>query len=222
MFLGIALTIGILTYWYDGGQVLMARRFGAESAIRLFPIGIVVAMVAVTLNRVEGFQPGIIFGFIAAAIVIGPRKLNEEEEGQVIFWPAMSLMLLAFISWVLVSPFRDFAADNPDSLFAALPETVAVGIFVGAIEGVFFQLIPMRFMDGHKVWSWNKAAWVALAGLTGFLFWHILLNKERSSFGALGEAMPLTAIIAMSLVFGTTLLVWLFFRMKSAGAESAA
>jgi hypothetical protein len=215
LFLGLVLTIGILTYWYDGGQVIMARRFGVPAAIRLFPVGVVIAIVAVILNRVEGFNPGIIFGFVAAAVIMADRDLGEDEEGQIIFWPALSLMALAAVAFILVHPFRDLASDHPGSVFAALPEMVAVGVFSGAIQGIFFQLIPMRFMDGHKVWSWNKAAWLALAGFTGFLFWHILLNKERASFDALGEALPLTAIILMSSVFLITLAVWLYFRLKA-------
>ena len=220
MFLGVVLTIGILTYWYDGGQVLMAKRLGLQSVIRLFPIAIVIAIASVALTRIEGFQPGLIYGFIAAAVVVGPSQLTKDEEGHLIFWPAVSLLVLATIAWLLVSPFRELAEDNPGSVFAALPETVAVGLFVGAIQGMFFQLIPMKFMDGHKVWSWNKFAWLALAGTTAFLFWHILLNKERSSFDALSEAMPATAIALMGTCFLLTLAGWAYFRTKSTGGHA--
>ena len=136
-----------------------------------------------------------------------------------IFWPALSLMVLALVSWLLLDPLRDMSEDS-DSWIAALPEGIAVGIFVGAVEGMFLQLIPMRYMDGYKIWSWNKLAWLALAGLAAFLFWHALLNSERSSWDALDEATPATAIGLMAICFGLTLAVWAYFRFKPQPVES--
>lgn len=221
MFISIVLTVAILTYFYDGGQVLVAKRFGLESIINMFPVGIVIALVCLAVTRIDGFQPGLIYGFIAAAVIAGPRNPNNEEDGKIIFYPALIMLSLAVVAWLLVDPFRDMATGS-NSWLAAIPEGVAVGIFVGVIEGMFLQLIPMKFMDGHKLWSWNKLAWLALAGTTAFLFWHVLLNAEESSWDAIGQSMPAIAIVAMGLCFGLTMLVYLYFRLRPGQGASLA
>ena len=221
MFVSLVAALLILTYWYDGGQILIAKNFGVASVIRLFPVGILIAVVSLAVTRFVGFHPGLIYGFIAAAVVVGPAGLSRDQEGHVIFWPALSLMVLALVSWLLLDPLRDMSEDS-DSWIAALPEGIAVGIFVGAVEGMFLQLIPMRYMDGYKIWSWNKLAWLALAGLAAFLFWHALLNSERSSWDALDEATPATAIGLMAICFGLTLAVWAYFRFKPQPVEADA
>ena len=39
MFVSLVAALLILTYWYDGGQILIAKNFGVASVIRLFPVG---------------------------------------------------------------------------------------------------------------------------------------------------------------------------------------
>ena len=60
------------------------------------------------------------------------------------------MMAFAVVAWLLVGVFRDLT-DDSDSWLAAVPEGIAVGVFVGAISGMFVQMIPMRFMDGYKL-----------------------------------------------------------------------
>jgi hypothetical protein len=214
MFASMLGAVAILTYWYDGGQILMSRNFGVTSVIRLFPVGILIAALCLAITRVGGYQPGLVYGFVAAAVAIGPVALRKDEEGKVIFWPALSVLGLAVVAWLLVGAFRDLNSDS-DSWLAAVPEGIAVGVFVGAISSLFVQMIPMRFMDGHKVWTWNKFAWALLAGISAVLLWHILLNTERSEFDAIGESTATVAIILMVICFGLSLAVWLFFRLRN-------
>ena len=218
MFLGLIITIAIVTYFYNGGQLIMASIFNLESAILLFPIGVLVAAICVLFTRIDGFQPGVIYGFVASAAVIGSGEVNTDEDGQIIFYPAIALLGLCLVAWILISPFRDFATDHT-SLWAALPETIAVGVFVGALEGTFFQMIPIRYLDGHKVWSWNKAAWVLTAGIAAFMFWAILLHDQSSSASSVTHGTPAVAIVAMAVCLVLSVGFYAFFRLR--GPDSA-
>jgi len=95
---------------------------------------------------------------------------------------------------------------------------------VGGLESTFFQMIPIRYLDGHKIYSWNKAAWVLAAGAAAYMIWQILLNRERSYSSALGHGTPLTAIIAMSVCAALSIGFYLFFRIRNelVGAEAEA
>jgi hypothetical protein len=213
-------TMLILTYWYDGSQILLGRRWGITSMIRLFPVGIAIAVGCVALTLADEFQPGIIYGFIASAVVIGAVEPDRAQQGKIIFFPALALLALAVAAWLLVGPFRDLGEDS-DSWLAVLPEAIAVGVFVAALETLFIQMIPISFMDGNKVWKWNKWAWLAIAGTTAFLFWHILVNQESDSMSVLSEGMPAIIIALMLTCFVLTAATWLFFRINDARKASA-
>ena len=82
-------------------------------------------------------------------------------------------------------------------------------------------MIPLEFMDGKKLWDWNKAAWVGMAGVTAFLFWHVLLNTEQSYFSALQKTTPLTAVLLIGICMALTFAVWTFFKLRHARGDFA-
>jgi hypothetical protein len=214
--------VGAVTYTYSGSQALICRRgHGVPSGVKLFPIGLAVAVLCVLVSRVENFQPGIIYGFIASFAVFGAVTLDRRQMGQLVFIPGIILLGVCILAWFLVDPFRELAQDHKDSWLAAVPEGIAAAIFVGGLEGIFFNMIPLEFMDGKKLWDWNKAAWVGMAGVTAFLFWHVLLNTEDSYFSALQETTPLTAILLIGICMALTLAVWTFFKLRHARGDFA-
>lgn len=213
--------VGAVTYTYSGGQALVSSRgHGIPGGVRLFPAGLAIAVVSVLISRVEDFQPGIIYGFIASFAVFGAAALNRRQLGHVVFFPGLGLLVLSVIAWLLVDPFRDLARDHEGSVLAAVPEAVAAAIFVGGLEGLFFNMVPVEFMDGKKLWDWNKAAWAVMTLLTAFLFWHVLLNTEKSYFSALQQAAPLTAVLLLAICAVMTSALWMFFKLRQPSPAS--
>jgi hypothetical protein len=214
--------VGTVTYTYSGSQALLCNRaHGVPSGVKLFPVGLAIAVLFVLVSRLEDFQPGIIYGFIASFAVFGAVALNRQQMGQLVLIPGIALLGICILAWFLVDPFRELAQDHQDSWLAAVPEGIAAAIFVGGLEGIFFNMIPLEFMDGKKLWDWNKAAWVALAGVAAFLFWHVLLNTESSYFSALQKTTPLTAVLLIGICMALTLAVWAFFKLRHAAATSS-
>jgi hypothetical protein len=210
----------VLTYFYNGAQVLVSNGFGVKSSIVLFPVGIAFAVLSVALTRLDDFQPLVIYGFIASAVVIGSVERTKEQDGKVIFYPVLGLLALCIGAWLLLSPLRTLANDN-GTLLSAIPEAIAAGVLVGGLESMFFQMVPLRYLDGHKVWSWNKLAWLAAAGATAFLTWEILLNHERSSMSAVRHGTPEVALAAMVVCFVLSVGLYAFFRVRNGIAAPA-
>ena len=221
IFISFLAAFAVLTYVYDGGQLLMTNSFGIPGSIRLFPAGIFVALFCIAFTRLLGFQPGIIYGFIAAHTLVAGSVITRDQEGRQILFPALVLLTVCAAAFLLLAPARDLATDN-SSLWAAIPEGVAVGIFVGGLEGLFFQMVPIKWMDGHRLWAWSKLVWLGVTGIIAFLFWHVLLNAESQSFDTLSKTTPLIALLLMGLCFGSTLALYLFFRIKNPRAASPA
>jgi hypothetical protein len=202
----------LLTYAYDGTQLLMSKRYGVPAAIRVFPIGVAVALICVVLTRVTGFVPGLMYGFVASHTILAKTELTKEQEGKQVLYPALGLLAACLLAWFLADPLRNFA-ESEDTWWSAIPEGMAIGLFAAGLQSLFFQLIPIRYLDGHKLMLWNKPAWFALTLFSGFLFWEALLNADSGSVDALKQT---STIVAMSIILGClafTILVYLGFRL---------
>jgi hypothetical protein len=82
-------------------------------------------------------------------------------------------------------------------------------------------MIPVRFMDGHKLMNWSKPAWLAIAMASGFLFWHVLMNEERSSLDALGQTSAATALGLMAFSLAVCVIIYSVFRIRNNGRAHA-
>jgi hypothetical protein len=219
LLVSVLVALFVLTYFYEGAQILYGKRLGIGGAIKLFPVGIAFALISVALTRLDDFQPLVIYGFIANAVVVGAVQPTREQGGKIVFFPTLALLALCLVAFLLLDPFRDLS-EGSGSWIAAVPEAAAVGVFVGALEGTFFQMIPLRYLDGHKLWQWNKLAWFGTAGLTAFAVWQILLNRERDNISVISHGAPEVALIAMAVCLCLTLALYAFFRMKNARASA--
>lgn len=211
LFLSYLGAFAVVTYAYDGTQFLLSRRYGVQSVVRVFPIGVVVALGAVVLTRVTGFEPGLMYGFVAANAIATPQLLTREQEGKQTFYPALVLLTACVLAWVLAGPARSFAEDN-DEWWAAVPEGVAVGLFVSGLQSLFFQMVPIQFMDGAKLLRWNKFAWLGLSLVSGFLFWEALLNDDKDSVNAIEQTKSVVALIVIVSCLAVTIVIWALFR----------
>ena len=100
LLLSVLISVAYLTYMFDGLQVFLAKTVGVKAVLRLFPVGIFVAAFCVAFTRVDGMQPGLIYGFIAASAIVGERKLTTEQDGRNVFIPSMLLLLSALVLWL--------------------------------------------------------------------------------------------------------------------------
>lgn len=211
LFLSYFGAFAITTIAFEGVQWLMSRRYGAAAVVRVFPIGIFVAVAAVLITKVTGFQPGLMYGFVAAHAIVSETRLTAEQQGKQTLYPAMALLGACLLAWVLAGPLRSYAEDNPQ-WYNAVPEGIAVGLFVSGLEGLFFQLIPIDFMEGRKLFVWNKLAWLAISLASGFLFWQVLINDDKGSVDALGATSTVVALLLVLACLGATIALWMFFK----------
>jgi hypothetical protein len=212
--LSLAIAFVVLTYVFDGGQVLFAERvYGIPSAIRLFPLAILLSVFCVAFSRFANLHPGVILGFIAAAITLGDRDLDTRTEARIIFFPMLAMIAVCLAAWLLLDPLRAANEDGSSLVLSSL-EAAAVAVFIGGIQGILFTMLPVEFLDGLKIWRWSKPAWLLTTlGLT-FVFFHIILNQE----GTLASATDAGSIRALYILGAAFWLLtgatWLYFRLR--------
>ena len=126
---------------------------------------------------------------------------------------SMALLGASLLAWVALGPLHQ-AAERDGSSINVLADTIAAAIFVGGLEGVFYSMIPLSFMDGAVVWRWSRMAWVAIFGVTTFLFWQLVINQYAAYADAFRQP-TVFAILAILVVYGTlTAMTWAYFRWR--------
>jgi hypothetical protein len=205
--------VGLVTYLnYGGKSLLIRRRHRAHSMVRMYGTAVGIAAVCVLASRLVGFHPGIVYGFIASTVVLTPLALEEREEARLVLLPAAVLLAVSLAAWLLLIPVRAAAVDG--ALLTTLAESILSIVFVGGLEGLLFNLMPIRFMDGAKVMAWSRPAWAVAFGVVVFLWWQLLLNRNQAYVDALRQT-SVTAVIAVVVFFAlTTGTVWTYFRVR--------
>jgi hypothetical protein len=222
LFLSVILGVGAVTWVCSGLEALVTRRtFGVAAAVRPYPASLAVAALSVGVSRVIGLQPGVIYGFVASCAVTGPGLIDERRQGRVTIVPVATAVFLAVVSLLAMEPLRANA-----SVASSLPGQVAIGagiiVFVGGIEGVAFNMIPLKVTDGGKLFLWHRTVWAATSLVAAFLFWHVLLNRNSQYFGALRQAKSL-AVLAIFVVYTSLSIgLWAYFRWRPPKARADA
>jgi hypothetical protein len=217
LFASLLVGAGAITYVYKGGQVLFTtRRLRLRAGVKLYVVALAIAAGSVLLSRLVGFRPGFLFGFVASYTLLAPAALDRKQSGQLIFFASVALLALSIIAWLLVIPLRE-VTEGTDAAWAALPVGAAVAVFVAGLEGLFFSMIPLSFMDGVKIAQWNRLLWFLMFGAAGFLFWHVLLNQEGSYLHALPERKVVAALSLLAFYSIVTVGTWAYFRQRVKG-----
>lgn len=128
-------------------------------------------------------------------------------------------MAVSVIAWLLIEPVRN-AAESDGSWYLALLESVLGIVFVAGLEGLFINMIPIRFMDGAKVMRWSRVGWALMFGTVTFLFWQLVINRDEAYVDAFKHTNVWVAVIALAFFMLTTGGAWTFFRLRT-GAEEA-
>ena len=153
------------------------------------------------------------YGFVASSVILTPIALGKRESANLVILPSVALLVASLGAWVLMGPAHAAVQHDPSPL-NVLIDTVLAATFVGGLEGVFYSMIPLTFMDGAVVWRWSRIAWVLLFGTATFFFWQLVINQYAAYLDAFRQPTIL-AILAILAVYGTlTVVVWLYFRRR--------
>jgi len=219
LFLSVVIGVGLVTYVCSGVEALMTRRtFHLHAAVRPYPASLAVAVVSVVISRLLNLQPGVIYGFAASCAVSGTNAIDERRQGSVTIFPVMAALALSIVSLIAIEPLR-----ASDAIAASWPGQLAIGagiiIFVGGIEGVTFNMIPLAVMDGGKLYRWRRPVWAAILVVSAFLFWQILLNRDQQYFESLRTTSSLTILLLFLAYAGLSIGLWAYFRWRPARAQ---
>ena len=209
----IVLSIGFLTYLVEGGSSFIARRrYGARSSVRLYGTAILVAIACVLISRLGSFSPGIVYGFVASSVILAPIALARRDEAMLVVLPALALMAVSLAAFVLLGPASSSVTSG--SWQGSFVQTILAIVFVAGLEGLVFTMLPLRFMDGAVVMRWSRVGWAFLFGTGVFLWWQLLLNRDRAYLDTFRQSNVQLVLVALVFFMATTGVVWGYFRFR--------
>jgi hypothetical protein len=158
------------------------------------------------------FRPGYLYGVVAGAAF--QRALSKDEEGRGVLASAAVLIVASLIAWLAWIPVSHAANKPGASLLILILDAVLAAIFVTGIESVFIGLVPIRFLDGHKLFTWNRVLWGVLFVLGVFGFVHLLLRPGGGYFNQ-HTNLPVLTMLGLFVAFGLgSVAFWAYFRYR--------
>jgi Zn-dependent protease len=143
----LAVLTGFLPH--ELGHKLVAQHFGARAEFRVFPLGLVVALISS------------FFGFVFAApgAVYIDGRLSSKENGLVsLAGPGVNIAIAsALIATSFLFPIGNLVGDT-------LWIVGSVNAYLAA-----FNLLPIPPLDGSKVFKWNKVVWIGSIAIAALL-----------------------------------------------------
>ncbi|MGC0418549.1 FGLLP motif-containing membrane protein [Embleya sp. AB8] len=215
--LSLLIAVPLTVLVYSGPAEAYRRRLSRIRAFpHLIPGALVVALLLGVLSRAAHLVPGYVYGLFLAFTHAGLRQLSPREEGRATALGAWALAGLGASAWVWRIPVERVLADQDSPAFGwVLAENVLTQTYVGAVIGLVFGLLPIRFLDGHLLWRWSRWGWAAVYAVAVFLFLLTLVDPTGVAVGAtrrmcVDAAWWFGAFLLASVAF------WAVFRLRSA------
>jgi hypothetical protein len=151
------------------------RQLETSRVLKALPGGLAIAAVCVLFSRLLDFQPGYLYGVVAA--VAFSSTMPREDKGRVGALAHVAQLALGLVAWLLWLPVHDSGSTWPVILLT----DVLGALFVGSLVSTTLTLFPLRFLDGGHVFAWRRAVWGALFAVATFVMLAVMLNPNSDA-----------------------------------------
>jgi hypothetical protein len=218
LFVGLLLSFLAVTYAFGWAERrYVTKRHGERPVLEVLPGTLVVAAVCVLVSRLAGFAPGYLYGVLAGFVFAA--ELTAAEEGRLTAWSSLVVLAGSLVAWVVWSPVGHMAAHADPSPVVIVLDTVLAGLFVTGIESLVFGLVPLRFLQGEKLFGWNRLVWVVVYALAMFAFVHVLLHPGVAYSESPKTNSWIVPVVAFAIFGGISVAFWALFRRRSGEPE---
>lgn len=188
------------------------REYGEWGKLNFLPGSVVVSILMVVASRVFHFQPGYFYGALAGLAF--RSALTERVQGRMTAANWVFSLVVSVVAWFARIPVSTAAARPGASVWWIGLEVCLALIFLWGVEGLAVAMLPLHFLDGRKVFRWNRAAWAVLFFLGLFATFEILMAPGS---GYVGHTTGGVAIGVMVLYAGFgigSVALWAYFRFR--------
>jgi hypothetical protein len=215
--IGILLGLAVVITAFEVPLVLFYRRLLNERGrLKVQPLTIFVGIACVAISRIADFQPGYLYGLVVGYVFA--QSLPTRDEGRANALTGVWMLAISLVAW-LALPIAETNLASQPLLDVAVSAGLAT-IFIGGLEGLLFELVPLRFLRGETVFAWHRGLWALLFLAAAFTFAHILLTPSTGYLGST-RTSPLLAAVILFVSFGVfSVSFWAYFRFRRKPVEN--
>ncbi|HEY4153114.1 MAG TPA: hypothetical protein VGM38_07305, partial [Pseudolysinimonas sp.] len=210
LFLGLAIALAIVSYLTNMvvGRI-MRGRWKVDVEVNLRPLGLILTVVGVVVSRLLDFSPGFLVGLVLG-LVISEKHLAKQAWRAVLLRTSI-LLGLSLLAWLA---FSLFDAKQEGGTFASeLAIETLVAITTEAVVSLLVELLPLKLLEGEKLYQKSKVLWGGLYLLAVFIFVVAVVPWE-GNWATLGTS--LWTWIGIVVGFGIVATgVYLYFRIRT-------
>jgi len=209
LFLGLAIALAIVSYLTNAVvSRIMRGRWRVDVEVRLRPLGLILTVVGVVVSRLFDFSPGFLIGLVLG-LVISEKHLAKQAWRAVLLRSSI-LLGVALLAWFA---FSLFDVKQEGGTFASeLAIETLVAITTEAVVGLMVELLPLKLLEGEKLYEKSKVLWGALYLLAVFIFVVAVVPWE-GNWAELGSS--LWTWIGIVVGFGIVATgIYLYFRIR--------
>ncbi len=194
------------------GELYVRRRYQARGKVRVALWTLILAAACVLITRVTGVQPGYVYGIIGG-FTFG-IALSADDQGRMAFRGMSILLIVGLVAWFARIPFEP-AVGLVGGDSGAVINQVLADIFIGAVQGTAIGLIPLKFLAGETLFSWNRWKWAVLWAAAILFFAHVVLYPVSSFTPNPSPTGVWTILLTVAIYGAIALAFWWFFRQRS-------
>ncbi|MEO9180868.1 MAG: FGLLP motif-containing membrane protein, partial [Acidimicrobiales bacterium] len=202
----VELIIGTLLAFFVGATVtwLVARSFRrmhgytTSTYLRALPVGLAVGAVCVVISRTTHFEPGYLYGIVISFAFAG--SLKDRHNAHLVAISSLSTLVVGFAAWLLWIPINHRALQQGAKLLTIVADDALATIFVGALVGTVFLLVPLEGLPGGDLSKWRRDAWALVFFIALFLL--VAVELRPASGPTHPGSAPVVTVVVLFVLFG--------------------
>jgi hypothetical protein len=181
---GIALfLVGYVANWLTG--VIARVQWDIVAAVSTRPYGLILTIVGVLVSRLLDFSPGFLIGLILGLTIQGRSAAGFAWRTVVL--RTSIVLIMAIAAWIGYSTIT-LGGDEGGTFGSALLVETLVAITTEGVVALLVELLPLRFLEGERVYAHSRVLWGIFYVLTLVVFVLAVVPWE-GNWDALGSSL---------------------------------
>jgi hypothetical protein len=219
---GIALfLVGYVANWLTG--VIARTQWHITVLVSTRPYGLILTVVGVLVSRLLHFSPGFLIGLILGLTIQGKSAVGYAW--RTVVTRTSIVLVMAIAAWIGYSTLTLGGNEGGTFGTALLVETL-VAITTEGVVALLVELLPLRFLEGERVYAHSRVLWGILYVLTVVVFVLGVVPWE-GNWDALGSSLWIWIVVLAAFAL-VCVGVYVYFRRfappleEEAGSEEVA
>jgi hypothetical protein len=219
-FAGILLATAFTTVVYTLVRaVALHRATSLRGRMRVYGLGVAIAAGCLVVSRLTAAQPGYLYGILLGYDLGRTVQLKRHHEGRIVAVAAAVVLVVSVLVWLLWTPISASARADPSSFVLGTISTAMAAVFLSGLTSLMFGLLPLRWLDGGKLFAWRRLIWALATGVGLFMFVHVVLRNAAS---AAQPTHSLVVTVGLFVLFGVLSMgFWAYFRFRTRSAPQS-